>query len=606
MSLPSKGDKRNLKEKATSFFSVFVVFCKKLFSYIKKETVIKSKAFYKKASEFCKNLSENTALLCDFTGDVTLFELDKVHTFAKKCYNFSVKLLKPQIKKLVKFAKIVWNNFIKAMDKLVSKIDNLIPIIHKIFRKKGIKGLCKTFKLKFINDLKFRTSIINHTAPVLGVLVFCLVVSVFSNITYALSVEQGGEVVAFVSDEAVFTEAKNDLQTRLVSTTDDKVFELDTAFSLVSVSKKRLSDAPQVTDNLIRTSDREIVEADGLYVDDVFYGAVTNNTLIQSIFDETLDAYRSEEGNEKVEFAKNVELRRGFYLADSVIPDAEMIELLNSDVSAERTYTIKAGDSPTLIASKHGIPYKEFKKLNPTLEKRCMIGDEALIAKSEPFLSVKVTKEENYVEDIPYTVETTNDSSKNVGYTKVVQEGQNGSREVTAMVSYVDGIEDTREIMMSNTLEEPVTKKVIKGTKVVYSSGSGYIQGSTGSGKVSGNFIWPVGGSGGKISCYYGSRGHRGLDIAAPYGTAIVASASGRVVVSGWYYSYGKCVVIDHGNGVRTLYAHNSTLNVSVGQYVSQGQKIAGCGSTGYSTGNHCHFEVQVNGGTRNPLNYIG
>ena len=275
MSLPSNGDKRNLKEKDASFLNVFVVFCKKLFSYIKKETVSKSKAFCKKTSAICKNLGENTAVLCDYTGDVTLFELDKLYIFAKKCFKVLVKLLKPQVKKLVKFIRILWNKFIKMMDRIVSKIDNLIPIVRKIFKRKGIKGLFKTFKLKLINDRRFRTSVINHTAPVMGVLVFCLVVSVFSNITYALSVEQGGEIVAFVSDEAVFTEAKNDLQTRLVSTTDDKVFELDTAFALVSVSRKKLADAPEVTDNLIRTSDREIVEADGLYVDDVFYGAVT-------------------------------------------------------------------------------------------------------------------------------------------------------------------------------------------------------------------------------------------------------------------------------------------------------------------------------------------
>ena len=84
MSLPSNDDKRNLKEKATSFFNVFSVFCKKLFSYTKKETIIKSKALYKKTREVCKNLGENTALLCDYTGGVTLFELDKLYIFAKK------------------------------------------------------------------------------------------------------------------------------------------------------------------------------------------------------------------------------------------------------------------------------------------------------------------------------------------------------------------------------------------------------------------------------------------------------------------------------------------------------------------------------------------
>ena len=80
---------------------------------------------------------------------------------------------------------------------------------------------------------------------------------------------------------------------------------------------------------------------------------------------------------------------------------------------------------------------------------------------------------------------------------------------------------------------------------------------------------------------------------------------SGTVVVSGWYYNYGKCIVIYHGNGVRTLYGHCSSLHVSVGEYVSQGQNIAAMGSTGYSTGNHLHFEVIVNGGRRNPLNYL-
>ena len=159
--------------------------------------------------------------------------------------------------------------------------------------------------------------------------------------------------------------------------------------------------------------------------------------------------------------------------------------------------------------------------------------------------------------------------------------------------------------MNTQILQEPVDKQVVKGTKERPSYSRGQVlSASSGSGSYSGSFIWPVGGNGGYISCYY-SGGHKALDIACSYGTPIRASAGGRVIVAGWYYTYGKAVVIDHGNGVRTLYAHNSSLNVSVGDYVSQGQQIAGAGSTGYSTGNHCHFEVIINGGRYNPLNYL-
>jgi murein DD-endopeptidase MepM/ murein hydrolase activator NlpD len=98
---------------------------------------------------------------------------------------------------------------------------------------------------------------------------------------------------------------------------------------------------------------------------------------------------------------------------------------------------------------------------------------------------------------------------------------------------------------------------------------------------------------------------HRGVDFSAPYGVAIYAANAGTVVYSGWEQGYGKLVIIDHGNGVRTKYAHCSKLNVSVGDWIEKGERIARVGSTGHSTGPHLHFEVVVNGQTRNPLNYL-
>ncbi|MFR3227368.1 MAG: M23 family metallopeptidase, partial [Blautia massiliensis (ex Durand et al. 2017)] len=92
------------------------------------------------------------------------------------------------------------------------------------------------------------------------------------------------------------------------------------------------------------------------------------------------------------------------------------------------------------------------------------------------------------------------------------------------------------------------------------------------------------------------SSGHRGADICAPYGVPVLASDSGTVVAAGWHWSYGNYVEIDHGNGYTTLYGHMSRIVVAQGQAVTQGQKIGEVGSTGNSTGNHCHFEMTYNG----------
>ena len=122
-------------------------------------------------------------------------------------------------------------------------------------------------------------------------------------------------------------------------------------------------------------------------------------------------------------------------------------------------------------------------------------------------------------------------------------------------------------------------------------------------------FQWPVQGS---ISSDYGYRHifggvnfHRGVDIPAPMGTAVHAAAGGTVIFAGEKGSYGNLVIIDHGNGFQTLYGHNSGFLVKPGDVVTQGQSIAAVGSTGRSTGPHCHFEVHLNGMLVDPLMYL-
>ena len=128
-------------------------------------------------------------------------------------------------------------------------------------------------------------------------------------------------------------------------------------------------------------------------------------------------------------------------------------------------------------------------------------------------------------------------------------------------------------------------------------------------------YLWPLPQTWNYISYKYGYRTidelgyhnkfHYGIDIPAYRGVDILASKAGKVLIAKYHSSYGNYVIIDHGNGFQTLYAHASKLYVKAGQYVEQGQAIAAVGSTGTSTGNHLHFEVRVNGDKRDPLDYL-
>ena len=123
--------------------------------------------------------------------------------------------------------------------------------------------------------------------------------------------------------------------------------------------------------------------------------------------------------------------------------------------------------------------------------------------------------------------------------------------------------------------------------------------------RIARGFLWPARG---QLTSRFGWRRwrhHDGIDIATPYGSPVYAARPGRVVFAGWYYAYGRAVIVDHGDGLQTLYGHASKLLVLTGQPVGQGQLIARVGTSGRSTGPHLHFEVRVNGRPVNPMRYM-
>jgi murein DD-endopeptidase MepM/ murein hydrolase activator NlpD len=145
----------------------------------------------------------------------------------------------------------------------------------------------------------------------------------------------------------------------------------------------------------------------------------------------------------------------------------------------------------------------------------------------------------------------------------------------------------------------------IQAAQAAAAASSSAPAGSSGSGVSAAGLVWPVSGP---VTSGYGwrwGRMHEGIDIAVGTGTPVVAAAAGTVIQAGWLGGYGNLVVVDHGNGLATAYAHNSSLAVGVGQAVGQGQVLAYSGSTGNSSGPHVHFEVRVNGAAVDPLGYL-
>lgn len=220
-------------------------------------------------------------------------------------------------------------------------------------------------------------------------------------------------------------------------------------------------------------------------------------------------------------------------------------------------------------------------------------GDELLIANSVPYLGVKVTETIRYEEELEYEITQRTDPDHDIGYYQIVQQGEKGVREVTAEIVMTDGVETDRNILNTTIVKEPVNQIVVVGgnrpLKVIPKDSSGRV--------ASGAFQWPT--IAGSINPgFLGYWGHTGSDISwsGCYGSPVLASADGTVVASGWRGLYGYCVVIDHGGGMQSLYAHCSALYVSAGQQVSQGETIAAIGATGNAYGPHLHFEIRVNG----------
>lgn len=447
---------------------------------------------------------------------------------------------------------------------------------------------------------KILGTVLNYVAPIVAFVFLVFTIQYFSNLQYGLAYKVNGKTLAYIKDESVYSDAEQIIRSR-TSTEIGNIGNLAPEYAIVPVSSLDLTEPEELANIILSASNTNVYEGYGLYIDDKFIGSTDEADNLLLLLDEYREQYREEGDTEsRLQFVQKVSLVDGVYPTSSIMAISEFKTLLNTEVEGKKYYTVEAGDAPFSIAAYYGISYKDLCNMNPGLDKGDIhVGEQLVVSRSVSYLNVTNTRREVYDEDIPYTTNYTYSDKYYTTYSKVTKAGVPGTQKVTALVTYEDGVVVGRQVLTTEVLTEPIPREVTVGSKsVIYSVGN--------SSGTSHGFIWPT--IGGKVSCgFMGYKGHTGMDISGcGYGSNIYAAAAGTVVTVKWNAKgYGYHVIINHGDGIQTLYAHCSNLYVKVGQYVNQGDIIAAMGSTGNSTGTHLHFEVRVNGQYVNPAKYV-
>ena len=455
-------------------------------------------------------------------------------------------------------------------------------------------------------------NVFTYLLPAGALVCLALVIQGQLSQTYRLEVRVNGETVGYVESEQVFDNARDDVQSRIASAravmeasgveTTDAQWDITPTYTL-AVSDQVMTES-EVADAILRASSDEIGDGTAVYIDGNLSFVTTEGDHLRAYLDAIKAPYEDAfDANRRVEFVHDIRLVDGVYFLSSIVPYDTVISTLSA-VTPAATYTVpEDGQTAAEAAESAGVSFVALRELNPDLDLQTSADEQAAgttLALSQPvteLLQVKVIERQTYVEDVQYDTIETESEDYSFGERVVLQSGQNGRQEVVQDVTYIGGVPVQTDIVQINMLEAPVTEQVAVGTRLA--SGMTAQVGS-------GTFYWPVPQY--RYVSRWMSASHKGADIVAPYGTPIIASDSGVVQTAGWHnhpYGYGNYVIIDHGNGWTTLYGHMSSIAVTAGEAVEAGQIIGYVGNTGYSFGNHCHFEMYYNGSLVSARNYF-
>jgi len=212
-------------------------------------------------------------------------------------------------------------------------------------------------------------------------------------------------------------------------------------------------------------------------------------------------------------------------------------------------------------------------------------------------LTVETVQQVTFTEAVPFSVDIIADDQMFEDIIQILQEGAYGEQQVTVQITYINDLEVRHTILQTKVLTEAIPEIILEGTLERPLTAS------------FGEYIWPTVGT---VSSHFGPRrvaigssNHQGIDISAPHGTPVIAADGGEVIFTGFSGGFGNLIKILHDNGHVTYYAHLSSIDVSVGERVYQGQFIGRVGMTGTASGNHLHFEIRIDGVPVNPYPWL-
>lgn len=387
-------------------------------------------------------------------------------------------------------------------------------------------------------------------------------------------------------------------------------------FEEILIEDKYLTDIDSISE-IIETNAEPRVKATLLKVNGEKFGSFKDEKSIDVVFQDVYEPYRefAREKDivlEEISFEEDIVLEEAFIKYEELSDPKEVFECITACEEEREVYAVEEGENVWTIADKHDMTVWELLELNSPMNQWdiIQIGQELNIKIPDPALSVRTVEVVEYTKTIAYETEKRESSSLYINQEKVSQAGVDGKTDIVDRIFKRNGVEEERERISEDIINEPVKEIILVGTKQPVKSSSPSRGSSTssgsGSGKGTGSLKWPTQGY---ISSRFGQRWgrfHSGIDIAASTGTPIYAADGGTVSYSAFNNGgYGNLVKVNHGGGMVTFYAHMSSRAVSSGQSVSKGQLLGYVGSTGNSTGPHLHFEVRINGTAQNPLNYL-
>lgn len=407
---------------------------------------------------------------------------------------------------------------------------------------------------------------------------------------YAVSVD--GVEVALVAHEADMEQAVENVENRVAQVVGEYEYPARVTYTPVYSTADDLTDTEEIEEYLYEAAGA-IMDGYVLTVGGQEIGAGASEADLQAQLDRVAAQYRSE-STVDYGFVEDVAIAPRQMASNTRFDMDGIFSALTANSVEQAVYVVEKGDTFSGIAKRLGITIDKLAELNPDVViDKIWIGDELVVQQAVPALSVWTLDNVTYEQAVESPIEYVDTDEMYQGETKVVQQGEDGVAQVNAEVRYVNGYQTEQTVLSTTVVQEPTTTRILRGTLVKPKTAS------------TGSYKWPVSG---RITSRYGYRHgefHTGLDVAVPTGTTVKASDGGTVTYAGRRGNYGNLVIITHDNGAQTYYAHNSSLLVSVGDKVYQGQAIAKSGSTGRSTGPHCHFEIRINGQTQNPLNYL-